>query len=228
MRKSIPALGENDEIVLWNGGIWNWLDAPRAVRAFALLSRGAPRRDSSSWAHPNNPAGCARARSARDRRRPRAAGRRRLLQYELGPLQRARRLALAADCAISSTKNISRRGSHSARACSTASGRGCRWFAATATSSLRAWPRRAGRGGGARRPRVARVALEQVLDRGRAVVRSGARSSRRSVRVAGGFQAAYRIPAGCRDRSALSSRITGTRAQRARPPRALDRIPREP
>jgi glycosyltransferase involved in cell wall biosynthesis len=31
-----------DEVVLWNGGIWNWLDAPSAVRAMALLKESRP------------------------------------------------------------------------------------------------------------------------------------------------------------------------------------------
>lgn len=33
----------DDEIVLWNGGIWNWLDAPTAVQAMALLRQRRPR-----------------------------------------------------------------------------------------------------------------------------------------------------------------------------------------
>lgn len=36
-------LADDDEIVLWNGGIWNWLDAPTAVRAMAELSARRPR-----------------------------------------------------------------------------------------------------------------------------------------------------------------------------------------
>jgi glycosyltransferase involved in cell wall biosynthesis len=38
---AFPALTASDEIVLWNGGIWRWLDADTAIRAVGLL---APRR----------------------------------------------------------------------------------------------------------------------------------------------------------------------------------------
>ncbi len=40
---AFPAIDGDDEVILWNGGIWNWLDAPGAVRAFALLSARRPR-----------------------------------------------------------------------------------------------------------------------------------------------------------------------------------------
>ncbi len=38
-REAIPSLGQDDEIVLWNGGIWRWLDAQTAIRAVASLAR---------------------------------------------------------------------------------------------------------------------------------------------------------------------------------------------
>jgi glycosyltransferase involved in cell wall biosynthesis len=34
---------EGDEVVLWNGGIWPWFDAPNAVRAVAELAQRRPR-----------------------------------------------------------------------------------------------------------------------------------------------------------------------------------------
>ena len=37
-----PQIGPDDEVVLWNGGIWNWLDAPTAVRAVARLAARRP------------------------------------------------------------------------------------------------------------------------------------------------------------------------------------------
>jgi len=43
IRAALPAIGPDDEIVLWNGGIWNWLDPVGAVRAFALLRARRPR-----------------------------------------------------------------------------------------------------------------------------------------------------------------------------------------
>jgi glycosyltransferase involved in cell wall biosynthesis len=41
-RAAIDGLGEDDEIVLWNGGIWSWLDAPTAIRAVAAVARRRP------------------------------------------------------------------------------------------------------------------------------------------------------------------------------------------
>ncbi|HEX8646166.1 MAG TPA: glycosyltransferase [Thermoleophilaceae bacterium] len=37
------AVGPGDEVVLWNGGIWGWLDAPAAIRAVAEVARERPR-----------------------------------------------------------------------------------------------------------------------------------------------------------------------------------------
>ncbi|MDA0164723.1 glycosyltransferase [Solirubrobacter ginsenosidimutans] len=36
-------VGDEAEIVLWNGGIWNWLDAETAIRAVAALAERRPR-----------------------------------------------------------------------------------------------------------------------------------------------------------------------------------------
>jgi glycosyltransferase involved in cell wall biosynthesis len=41
-RARFPQLGGEAEIVIWNGGIWNWLDPETAVRAFALLAERRP------------------------------------------------------------------------------------------------------------------------------------------------------------------------------------------
>jgi glycosyltransferase involved in cell wall biosynthesis len=41
-REAIPALGPDGEIVLWNGGIWKWLDAQTAIRTIAALSERRP------------------------------------------------------------------------------------------------------------------------------------------------------------------------------------------
>jgi glycosyltransferase involved in cell wall biosynthesis len=38
VRRRFPQIAAEDEIVLWNGGIWAWLDAGCAIRAFADLS----------------------------------------------------------------------------------------------------------------------------------------------------------------------------------------------
>jgi glycosyltransferase involved in cell wall biosynthesis len=42
IRGRLAQIGPDDEIVLWNGGIWRWLDAPTAVRAVALLAERRP------------------------------------------------------------------------------------------------------------------------------------------------------------------------------------------
>lgn len=42
-RETIPALEADSEIVLWNGGIWSWLDAPTAIRAMSWLVRRRPK-----------------------------------------------------------------------------------------------------------------------------------------------------------------------------------------
>ena len=36
-------IAPDDEVVLWNGGIWSWLDAPTAIRAVARLRERRPR-----------------------------------------------------------------------------------------------------------------------------------------------------------------------------------------
>jgi glycosyltransferase involved in cell wall biosynthesis len=41
-RAAIASLGQDSEIVLWNGGIWNWLDADTAIRAVGELSSRRP------------------------------------------------------------------------------------------------------------------------------------------------------------------------------------------
>ncbi|HEX4345071.1 MAG TPA: hypothetical protein VHZ31_05870 [Solirubrobacteraceae bacterium] len=42
IRGALPQIEVDDEIVLWNGGIWRWLDAPTAVRAVAMLAQRRP------------------------------------------------------------------------------------------------------------------------------------------------------------------------------------------
>lgn len=41
-RGRFPAIGPDDEIVLWNGGIWPWLDAGTAIRAVGELAQRRP------------------------------------------------------------------------------------------------------------------------------------------------------------------------------------------
>ncbi len=42
-RGRFAQIGADDELILWNGGIWAWLDAPAAIRAIALLRERRPR-----------------------------------------------------------------------------------------------------------------------------------------------------------------------------------------
>jgi glycosyltransferase involved in cell wall biosynthesis len=37
-----PGIGPDDEIVLWNGGIWDWFDAPTAILGVAALTESRP------------------------------------------------------------------------------------------------------------------------------------------------------------------------------------------
>ena len=38
----VPGIGEDDKVLLWGGGIWNWLDPLTPIRAVAELSRRRP------------------------------------------------------------------------------------------------------------------------------------------------------------------------------------------
>jgi glycosyltransferase involved in cell wall biosynthesis len=42
-RETIAGVDAESELVLWNGGIWRWLDAPTAIRAVAELAARRPR-----------------------------------------------------------------------------------------------------------------------------------------------------------------------------------------
>ena len=42
IRDAFPQIGPDDEIVLWNGGLWRWLDPATAVRAIGRLAERRP------------------------------------------------------------------------------------------------------------------------------------------------------------------------------------------
>jgi glycosyltransferase involved in cell wall biosynthesis len=42
-REALAGVEAEDELVLWNGGIWGWLDAPTAIRAAGELAQRRPR-----------------------------------------------------------------------------------------------------------------------------------------------------------------------------------------
>lgn len=41
-RTHVPGVGAGDEVVLWNGGVWPWLDPQAAVRAIAAVAQRRP------------------------------------------------------------------------------------------------------------------------------------------------------------------------------------------
>ena len=41
-RAAFGQIGADDEVVLWNGGLWRWLDAPLAIRAIARVAERRP------------------------------------------------------------------------------------------------------------------------------------------------------------------------------------------
>ena len=43
IRETFPGISADDEIVLWNGGIWDWFDAPTAIRGATALAERRPR-----------------------------------------------------------------------------------------------------------------------------------------------------------------------------------------
>ena len=101
-RERFPQIAAGDEVVLWNGGIWSWFDAPTAIRAVAALARrGRPVRLVFMGAGSSGP-----ARAATDEARA--------VARELGvlddhvlfndrwvPYERRADWLLASDCAIS-------------------------------------------------------------------------------------------------------------------------------
>lgn len=42
VREAFEQIAEGDEVILWNGGIWRWLDAPTAIRAVGRLAERRP------------------------------------------------------------------------------------------------------------------------------------------------------------------------------------------
>jgi glycosyltransferase involved in cell wall biosynthesis len=42
IRAAFPAIGADDEVLLWNGGLWPWLDAETAIRAVSRLAARRP------------------------------------------------------------------------------------------------------------------------------------------------------------------------------------------
>jgi glycosyltransferase involved in cell wall biosynthesis len=65
-RETIAGVDADSELVLWNGGIWRWLDAPTAIRAVAELAPRRPRlRLVFMGGAPEHPAAAQSTREAR-------------------------------------------------------------------------------------------------------------------------------------------------------------------
>ncbi|MHB8234877.1 MAG: glycosyltransferase family 4 protein [Solirubrobacteraceae bacterium] len=65
-RETIVGVDADSELVLWNGGIWRWLDAPTAIRAVAELAPRRPRlRLVFMGGAPEHPAAAQSTREAR-------------------------------------------------------------------------------------------------------------------------------------------------------------------
>jgi glycosyltransferase involved in cell wall biosynthesis len=65
-RETIAGVEADSELVLWNGGIWRWLDAPSAIRAVAELAPRRPRlRLVFMGGAPDHPAAAQSTREAR-------------------------------------------------------------------------------------------------------------------------------------------------------------------
>jgi glycosyltransferase involved in cell wall biosynthesis len=101
-RGRFPQLAAEDELILWNGGIWAWLDPCAAVRAVALLRRRRPRAKLVFMGASTLPAAAEAARQARE-----LAGSLGLLDEhvlfndEWVPYERRADWLLEADCVLS-------------------------------------------------------------------------------------------------------------------------------
>ncbi len=65
IRERFPQIGPDDEVVLWNGGIWSWLDAPTAIRAVSRLAERCPQVRLVFMGEHAGPAGARAAEEAR-------------------------------------------------------------------------------------------------------------------------------------------------------------------
>jgi hypothetical protein len=170
VRERFPEIAADDEVILWNGGIWPWLDAPTAIRAAALLAeRRSGVRLVFMGTGGSSPSGVAAAREAT------------ALAEELGvlggavlfndrwvPYERRADWLLAADCAVSTHhEHLETRYAFRTRLLD------CLWaglpVVCTRGDELADRVERDGLGAGVpeRDPDVLADALERVLERGR-------------------------------------------------------------
>lgn len=65
LRATFAQIGAGERIVLWNGGLWNWFDAPTAIRAIGMLAGRLPGVRLVFMGTGQGPAGAAAAAEAR-------------------------------------------------------------------------------------------------------------------------------------------------------------------
>ena len=235
----------DDRVLLWGGGVWDWLDAVTPMRAVERLD--ARPSTSSCWAlgrpaleASGQAAAGEAARRGRARRRP--AGHARARQPRLGAVRGARRVAGRGRPRRLRAPRPPRGALRAPHArCSTTCGPGCRWWPRAATRS----PSWSSASGSARRSRRATRRASRRRARGcsgptapprasaiaaagaGAALERGGRAARRVVRD-GSRAPAPRAPR--RRRGARRSRSTGGRSRRrwatTASPRAARRVGR--
>lgn len=65
IRDHVPGLDQDAEVILWNGGIWGWLDAPTVIRAVALVREKRPHAALVFMGSSDHPAAVVAAEEAR-------------------------------------------------------------------------------------------------------------------------------------------------------------------
>ena len=177
-RRVPDAIGPDDEVVLWNGGLWPWLDAETAVRAVAALAARRP--SAPARVHGRGAAGPrpARRRASRARVAAELGVLDRVVLFNDGwvPYERRADWLLAAACAISTHgDHLETRFAFRTRLLD------CFWarlpVVCTRGDDLADVVERAGAGHDRRAGDVgaAAAAIETVLDRGRDAYASAAR-----------------------------------------------------
>jgi glycosyltransferase involved in cell wall biosynthesis len=101
-RARFPQLRSEDELILWNGGIWAWLDPCAAVRAVGLLRARRPRAKLVFMGASTMPAAVQAEREARELARSLGLlGEQVLFNDEWVPYERRADWLLEADCVLS-------------------------------------------------------------------------------------------------------------------------------
>ena len=106
IRVALPQIGAGDEIVLWNGGLWNWFDAPAAIDAVALLAARRPGVRLVFMGTGEGPAGARAAHEAHALARARGLlGATVLFNETWVPYDERAAWLLEADCAIATARD---------------------------------------------------------------------------------------------------------------------------